>query len=192
MQQWVQAGLLPNPLYRVSWAVPGMVACPSRPSKVGRFVRSGQVESLYASQKLSWQDCAASFWPGGCACALCAATEQACGSGRSLFLACLWVGVSWCRVPVVVCTSPEASCALQPTGARSSELFLCVLSVAQPVERSVAHSVGPRGFCPSGPQLLCLSPLCLEQSVFACACAVDLGGVAAWTGGGRCSLRKRA
>jgi glutamate receptor delta-1 subunit len=35
-----------------------------------------------------------------CACVRLARAAQACGSGTSLFLACLWVGVSACWVPV--------------------------------------------------------------------------------------------
>lgn len=174
-------------------AMSGMVACPPRPSKVGVSVRSGQAESLYAPQKALLAGLCG-FFPARWM-RVCALRRYRAGVWlREVFVSRVFVGgcvfVSGSRC--LVCTSPEASCVLQPTGARSSELFLCVLSVTQPVERSVAHSVGPRSFCPSGPQLLCLSPLCLEQPVFACACSVDLGDVAAWTGGGRCSLRKRA
>lgn len=142
-----------------------MVACPPRPSKVGllgavwasgeplhtansspgRTVRllSGQVDELVRSVP---------------------PPSRSVAQGGLLFLACLWVGVSSCRVPIVACTSPESL--LCPAAHGNSELraLLCVLTVAQPDWSLIAHSVNPRGFCSSGPRLLSASFHCVWNS----------------------------
>lgn len=70
----------------------------------------------------SWQNCAAFFQLGGCECA----PRYRDGAWlRAVFVSRVFVGgCVFVSVPVVVCTSPEASCDLQPMRAWRSELSL--------------------------------------------------------------------
>lgn len=148
-------------------AMPGvMVVCPPRLSKVGwlRTVRASE-KSLCTAIRSPRRNVRLLFTLGGCPCVLhAAAAEQAWSSGLSLFLACLWVGVSSCRCRVHLPRSFS-----WPAAHRSSA------HGAHPISTGCRTAWLARlhilwGLGASAPRVLSLAslffaPLCVEQPV---------------------------